>query len=116
MNNRVCLHPDIKWHGEPDIFRADIFKVVGFEKIDGVAAVTVRVEPKRMSGKRLVKLMMAHGMGARNARSFAEMCTRDGWPHFATYKFVVEKMHEFIDMKNTANEPQEDETPEEQTE
>ena len=104
MNNRVCLSPDIKWHGVPDVCRVDSFKVVGFEKIDGVAAVTVRFEPKRMSRKRLVRLMMAHGMMARNARSFAEMCTKDGWPHFATYKFVVERMHEFIDMKNKQGE------------
>ena len=104
MNNRVCLSPDIKWHGDPDVFRKDRFKVVGVEVNDGVASLTVRLELKRMSRKRLVKPMMAHGMGARHARSFAEMSTKDGWPHFATYKFVIEKMHEFIDMKNKQGE------------
>lgn len=99
MNNRVCLHPDIKWHGEPNVLRADRIKVVRFEKIDGVAAVTVQFEPKRMSRKRLVKLMMAHGMMPRFAKSFAEKSTKDGWPHVATYAFVIERMHEFIDMK-----------------
>ena len=100
MNNRVCLHPDIKWHGTPKAFKLDDHEPIKVEEIDGKLIVTVRTKPKRMSRKRLIKLLMAHGMMARNARSFAEMCTRDGWPHFATYMFVIEKMHEFIDMKN----------------
>lgn len=104
MNNRVCLNPDIKWHGVPLVQKLQSGSGVRVEKADGKLIVMVTVEMKRMSRKRLVKLMMAHGMMARNARSFAEMCTRDGWPHFATYKFVVEKMHEFIDMKNKQGE------------
>lgn len=104
MNNRVCLHPDIKWHGVPKVQKLERGSGVRVEKVDGALIVTVTVGPKRMSRKRLVKLLMAHGMMARSARSFAEMRTRDGWPHFVTYKFVVEKMHEFIDVKNKAGE------------
>lgn len=73
---------------------------VSVKVADGTLIVTRHMEPKRMSRKRLVKLMMAHGMLPRSARSFAEMCTREGWPHFMTYDFVVDKMHEYIDMKN----------------
>lgn len=101
MNNRVCLHPDIKWHGEPKVFKVKGF---GVAEVDGALIQMVTVTLKRMSRKRLVKLMMAHGMMPRSARSFAEMCTKDGWPHVATYLFVVEKMHEFIDMKNEQGE------------
>ena len=104
MNNRVCLHPDIKWHGVPKVQKLKSGNGVKVEKADGGLIVTITVEPKRMSRKRLVKLMMAHGMMPRSARSFADMCTKDGWPHFATYKFIVEKMHEFIDMENKQGE------------
>ena len=99
MNNRVCLHPDIKWHGTPKVLRVDQLR-----EAEGALIVTVHTEPKKMSRKRLVKLMMAHGMMPRYARSFAEMSTKDGWPHVATYVFVIERMHEFIDMKNKERE------------
>lgn len=101
MNNRVCLHPDIKWHGEPNVFKVKGFSV---EEVDGALIATVNVTLKRMSRKRLVKLMMAHGMMPRNARRLAEMSTKDGWPHVATYVFVIERMHEFINMKNEQGE------------
>ena len=96
MNNRVCLHPDIKWHGTPKVFKVKGF---GVAEVDGALIATVTVTLKKMSRKRLVKLMMAHGMMPRYARSFAEMSTKDGWPHVATYAFVIERMHEYIDMK-----------------
>ena len=101
MNNRVCLHPDIKWHGTPRVFKVKGF---GVAEVDGALIATVNVTLKRMSRKRLVKLMMAHGMMPRNARSFAEMFTKDGWPHVATYVFVIERMHEFIDRQNKERE------------
>ena len=104
MNNRVCLHPDIKWHGTPKVMRADGYRGIKVEDVDGTLIVTVSMVPKKMSRKRLVKLMMAHGMMPRFARSFAEMSTKDGWPHAATYAFVIERMHEFIDMKNKQGE------------
>lgn len=101
MNNRVCLHPDIKWHGTPKVFKVKGF---GVAEVDGAPIATVTVTLKKMSRKRLVKLMMAHGMMPRYARSFAETSTKDGWPHVATYVFVIERMHEFIDMKNKQGE------------
>ena len=104
MNNRVCLHPDIKWHGTPKVFRMDRLRTAGVKVVDDALIVTVHTEPKKMSRKRLVKLMMAHGMMPRCARSFAETSTKDGWPHIATYAFVIERMHEFIDMKNKQGE------------
>lgn len=104
MNNRVCLHPDIKWHGTPKVMRVDGYRGIKVEDVDGALVATVTVTLKKMSRKRLVKLMMAHGMMPRYARSFAEMSTKDGWPHVATYVFVIERMHEFIDMQNKQGE------------
>lgn len=101
MNNRVCLYPDIKWHGTPKVFKVKGFRV---EEYDGELIATVNVTLKRMSRKRLVKLMMAHGMMPRHARSLAETITKDGWPHVATYVFFIERMHEFIDMQNEQGE------------
>ena len=104
MNNRVCLHPDIKWHGTPKVLRMDQLRRTSVKEVENAVIVTVHTVPKKMSRKRLVKLMMAHGMMPRNARSFAEMCTKDGWPHVATYVFVIERMHEFIDRQNKERE------------
>lgn len=101
MNNRVCLHPDIKWHGTPKVFKVKGFSVA---EADGALIATVNVKLKKMSRKRLVKLMMAHGMMPRLAKRFADMRTKDGWPHVATYVFVIERMHEFIDMQNEQGE------------
>ena len=101
MNNRVCLQTDIKWHGTPRVFKV---KGCGVAEVDGALIATVNVTLKKMSRKRLVKLMMAHGMMPRDARSIAEMGTNDGWPHVATYVVVIESMHEFIDMKNKERE------------
>lgn len=104
MNNRVCLHPDIKWHGTPKVLRMDQLRRTSVKEVENAVIVTVHTVPKKMSRKRLVKLMMAHGMMPRNARSFAETSTKDGWPHVATYVFVIERMHEFIDMQNKQGE------------
>ena len=48
MNNRVCLHPDIKWHGTPKVFKVKGF---GVAEVDGALIATVNVTLKRMGLK-----------------------------------------------------------------
>lgn len=113
LNNNVCLDQDIKWHGAPRNIRKDTISIkhsLKKEEDDLVAIVSITAKPRRVTRKRLIKLLMAHGMEARGAREVVDELGKDGVPNASIYAFVVESMKEFIDEIN-AEQEQKEETP-----
>lgn len=106
MNNRVCLNPNIKWHGAPRVFVKDAIRFdIIFDKETGNMKIKFSAMLRKMSRKRLVKMLMAHGLLPMSAKRLAEACNRKGLTNAETYLFTIRRMNEFI-IKNSVSQEQ----------
>lgn len=88
MIAKDAINPMIRWHGAPKASKY-IFEKVEFDPETHCLAARVKVEWMKMTRKRLVRLLMAIGIHARDAQRLAWLANEKGIPYPMAFEIVL---------------------------
>lgn len=96
----VCLSEKIRWHGQPNVFQKNAIRCsVEYDKETKHIELHFDLNMKRITRKRFVRLLTAHGLSPRGARGIAELFNKKGVTYTDGYRFIVKTMDEYMKMK-----------------